>query len=62
MKTVKTVLDDRIVEIPKEAMPKGPKSGRYLKENAPGPDRSPVTGDTSDPEGRHFCPFMEPVE
>jgi len=54
------VLDDRIVEIPKEAMPENPAGSRLLQKKAPGPDRSSVTGEAPDPEGRYFCPFMGP--
>jgi len=54
------VLDDRIVEIPKEAMPESPAGSRLLREKAPGPDRSSVTGEAPDPKGRYFCPFMRP--
>lgn len=54
------VLDDRLVEIPEEAMPTSPTGSRLLRENAPGPDQLSITGEVPDPKRNTFCPFMGP--
>jgi hypothetical protein len=50
------VLDDRIVEIPAEAMPEALAKTRRLREDAPGPARSPEI--TLIVRGGFVCPFM----
>ena len=53
------VLDDRIVEIPGEILQQNG-GDRYLRGDAPGPDRSALPG-ISPATGREFvCPFMVP--
>ncbi len=54
------VLDDRIVEIPAEAMPKNTDSDRHLREDALLPDRSTLLGTSSPKGGTFVCPFMVP--
>ncbi|MFA4861885.1 hypothetical protein [Methanoregula sp.] len=52
------VLDDRVVEIAQEAIPERSARNRHIGEDAPGPDRSSVQGESSGPEAQYFCPFM----
>jgi len=54
------VLDDRIVEIPAEAMPENADNGRHLREDAPLPDRSTFPNMSSPRGGAFVCPFMGP--
>jgi hypothetical protein len=53
------VLDDRISEIPPEAMPENYRE-RPLREHAPGPDQPSVTGIYPLPADRFICPFTVP--
>jgi hypothetical protein len=56
------VLDDRIVEIPAEAMPESLAGVRHLKADAPGPARSAVAGMVPVTGGGFVCPFMASVK
>lgn len=53
------ILDDRITEIPPEALPENFQA-RPLRENAPGPDQSTVSAIFPVPRERFICPFTMP--
>ena len=52
------VHNDRIVEIPPGAMPEAMKAVWPVREDSPGPDRSPVLPEAAPLPGKYFCPFM----